>query len=73
MSKSVGNVTDPQEMIDKLGSDALRFYLLSEAGPGRDINFSEQRFYEIYNDQLVNNYGNFVNRAITLYNKYEPK
>ena len=71
MSKSIGNVIDPYEMNDWLGNDALRLYLNGEAGVGKDISFGKKRFYELYTDQLANNYGNYVNRVITLCQKYD--
>jgi len=70
MSKSVGNVIDPQIMIDEYGSDTVRLYMTSEVGVGQDLNFSEERIKSIHNDVLANNYGNLVNRVISLWIAY---
>ena len=43
MSKSTGNVLDPVEMIDQYGADALRFTLMAQLSPGRDLKFAESR------------------------------
>lgn len=67
MSKSVGNVIDPQSMIDEYGSDTVRLYMTSEVGVGQDLNFSDERIKSIHNDVLANNYGNLVNRVLSLW------
>lgn len=66
MSKSLGNVVDPFEVVDKYGLDAVRYYLLKEIPPTGDGDFSIERFEEVYNADLVNNLGNLVNRVISL-------
>lgn len=53
MSKSTGNALDPVEMIDQYGADALRFTLMAQLSPGRDLKFSEQR---------LEGYRNFMNK-----------
>lgn len=70
MSKSVGNVVDPHIMIDEYGSDTLRLYMTSEIGVGQDLNFSDERIKVIHNDVLANNYGNLVNRVLSLWIAY---
>lgn len=70
MSKSVGNVIDPQVMIDEYGSDTVRLYMTSEIGVGQDLNFSNERIKAIHNDVLANNYGNLVNRVLSLWIAY---
>lgn len=70
MSKSVGNVVDPHIMIDEYGSDTLRLYMTSEVGVGQDLNFSDERIKVIHNDVLANNYGNLVNRVLSLWIAY---
>ncbi len=67
MSKSVGNVIDPHTMIDEYGSDTVRLYMTSEVGVGQDLNFSDDRIKSIHNDVLANNYGNLVNRVLSLW------
>ncbi|PIV08562.1 methionine--tRNA ligase, partial [Candidatus Roizmanbacteria bacterium CG03_land_8_20_14_0_80_39_12] len=66
MSKSLGNVVNPYEMIQKYGTDAVRFYLLREIPTLDDGDFSESRMYELYNSDLANELGNSVSRVTTL-------
>jgi methionyl-tRNA synthetase len=66
MSKSLGNVIDPFEVANKWGSDALRYYLLSEIPNGKDGDFHQARFEEIYNAHLANGLGNLVSRVIAM-------
>ncbi len=70
MSKSLGNIVDPNELADKYGAEALRYYLMSDISTGKDADFSEERLVERYNADLANNLGNLVNRAITMAQKY---
>ncbi|MCR4264420.1 MAG: methionine--tRNA ligase [Candidatus Roizmanbacteria bacterium] len=69
MSKSIGNVVDPFEMIEKYGVDALRYYLLREIPSHGDGDFSERRFKELYNADLANGLGNLVARVAKLAEK----
>jgi methionyl-tRNA synthetase len=66
MSKSVGNVIDPFEIIKKYGADALRYYMLREIPSTADGDFSERRFKELYNADLANGLGNLVARVAKL-------
>lgn len=66
MSKSLGNVIDPLEVIQKYGSEALRYYLIREIPVGKDGDFNDQLFKDRYNADLANNLGNLVNRIHTL-------
>jgi len=66
MSKSLGNVIDPFEVIDKYGVDALRYYLLKEISSGGDGDFSYERFEEVYQADLANEIGNLTARIIAL-------
>ncbi|MDP2585462.1 MAG: class I tRNA ligase family protein, partial [Candidatus Levybacteria bacterium] len=66
MSKSLGNVIDPIEMVEKYGVDAVRYYLLAEIPSDEDGDFSESRFKEVYNADLANGIGNFSSRVLTL-------
>ncbi len=66
MSKTVGNVVDPTKMIEKYGTDAVRYYLLREIPSYGDGDFSERRFRELYNADLANGLGNLVARVAKL-------
>jgi len=66
MSKSLGNVADPLEFIEKYGTDALRYYLLSQISPFQDGDFSEKKLVEVYNSDLANGLGNLVARVAKL-------
>lgn len=66
MSKSLGNVVDPYEMVKKYSTDAVRYYLLREIPPLADGDFSELRMKELYNSDLANELGNCVSRVTTL-------
>jgi len=70
MSKTLGNIIDPFEIIKKYGSDALRYYLLREIPSFGDGDFSERRFKELYNADLANGLGNLVARTLSMLNKY---
>ena len=66
MSKTLGNVIDPQVLIDKYGADPLRYYFLAKFSPFSDGDFSEERLKEIYNADLANGLGNLVARVAKL-------
>jgi methionyl-tRNA synthetase len=69
MSKTVGNVYDPMPLLDKLGADPLRYYLLAKNSPFTDADFSEEKFYQAYNSDLANSLGNTVSRVAKLAEK----
>jgi len=69
MSKSLGNVISPYEMVDKLGTDATRYLLLSSGSFGEDFDITWERLIEKYNADLANGLGNLVSRVIRLYEK----
>ena len=66
ISKSLGNVIDPIEYIDKYGVDAVRYYLLREIPAFSDGDFSQKRFVDVYNSELANGLGNLVSRVAKL-------
>jgi len=73
MSKTIGNVIDPQDLIEKYGADALRYYLLKEISPYDDGDFSEEKFKRVYNADLANGLGNLVARVAKLCEKNNYK
>ncbi len=66
ISKTLGNVVDPMEIVKKYGVDPLRYYLLREIPAYLDGDFSFRRFEERYNSDLANGLGNFAARVLTL-------
>ncbi|HEX5317364.1 MAG TPA: class I tRNA ligase family protein, partial [Candidatus Kapabacteria bacterium] len=70
MSKSAGNVIDPFVLADKYGTDAVRYYLMSDIVTGRDADFVEGRLVERYNADLANSLGNLLNRTLSMLQKY---
>ncbi|MDO8656624.1 MAG: methionine--tRNA ligase, partial [Nanoarchaeota archaeon] len=70
MSKSIGNVVNPFEYLEKYGVDALRYYLLRESPTTDDGDFGHERFVDLYNSELANSLGNLVNRVVTMVGRY---
>ncbi|PIR44348.1 methionine--tRNA ligase [Candidatus Wolfebacteria bacterium CG10_big_fil_rev_8_21_14_0_10_31_9] len=66
MSKSLGNVISPVELVNKYGADAVRYYLLREIPSIEDGDYSEEKFINRYNGDLANGLGNFSARVLTL-------
>ncbi len=69
MSKSLGNVLDPINLIEKYGSEEIRYYLLSEIPTFQDGDFSEGKMVEKINNELVANLGNLINRTMIFIEK----
>jgi len=70
MSKSVGNVVRPDEILERFGADALRYYLLREMVFGQDSNYSDEAFLQHFNSGLANDLGNTLSRAIKMSDTY---
>jgi methionyl-tRNA synthetase len=70
MSKSAGNVVDPCLLIETYGSEALRYYLVSDIATGQDADFSKERLIERYNADLANSLGNLLNRTLNMAHRY---
>lgn len=69
MSKSLGNVINPMDFIEKYGVDAVRYFLMREMVLGADANFTEDAFIKRYNSDLANDFGNLLNRVSGLLGK----
>jgi methionyl-tRNA synthetase len=69
MSKTLGNVIDPVDLVKKYGVDPVRYYLLREIPSTDDGDFSEEKFRLRYNADLANGLGNFASRVLTLAEK----
>ncbi len=70
MSKSLNNVVDPIEYVEKYGADPLRYYLMKEIPTTDDGDFSKERFNVVYESELANNIGNLVSRVLAMNAKY---
>jgi methionyl-tRNA synthetase len=70
MSKSLGNVLDPDEVIAKFGADALRFYCFREVSFGQDGQISPAGFESRYETELADQYGNLANRVLSMIGRY---
>jgi methionyl-tRNA synthetase len=70
ISKSAGDAVDPTDLVEAYGSDALRWWLLSEVGGGGDTDFTVARLVDRANEDLANNLGNFINRGVALVHRY---
>ncbi len=73
MSKSIGNVVNPSEIVKEYGTDALRYFLLREISTFEDSPFTMERFKDAYNANLANGLGNLASRILTLSEKYLEK
>ena len=66
MSKSLGNIVDPDQLADQFGVDALRYYLCRDIRAGKDSDFDTSRLIMLYNTELANDLGNLLNRSINM-------
>ena len=70
MSKSKGNTIYPEQLIERYGLDATKYYLLREMPNNQDEIFTPEDFVSRYNSDLCNDLGNLLNRTISMINKY---
>lgn len=71
MSKSLGNVVSPSEVLAKYDADVFRYFLMKHIPSYDDGNFSWQKLEEAYNNELANELGNAVQRTVVMIEKYE--
>lgn len=72
ISKSTGNTVDPLELVEKYGTDAVRYYLLKAIHPYEDSDFSIASFETVYNSDLANGLGNLVSRLAQMIGNFAP-
>jgi methionyl-tRNA synthetase len=70
MSKSLGNVLEPNKVIEEFGADALRFYCFREVSFGQDGQISPAGFESRYESELADQYGNLANRVLSMIGRY---
>jgi methionyl-tRNA synthetase len=70
MSKSLGNIRDPNTFADTFGVEALRYYLMRDCVVGQDMDFTDERLIQRYNSDLANGLGNLLNRTLSMAHRY---
>ncbi len=70
MSKSLGNIVDPNELCDVFGPETVRYYLVRDTRTGYDSDYDPERLKMIYNTELANDLGNLVNRSLNMCVRY---
>jgi methionyl-tRNA synthetase len=71
MSKTLGNVVDPRDVVAEFGTDALRLFLIKELSAFEDSPFTTERFKDFYNSALANGLGNLVSRTMNMVVTYD--
>ncbi len=71
ISKSLGNVVHPQEIVEQYGTDALRYYLLGHIPSSGDGDFTWEKFHDAYTNELGNELGNAMQRTVAMIVKYK--
>ena len=70
MSKSLGNIVTPLDVVDVYGADSLRYYMLRDASFGSDGDFTWENFIQRHNSDLANDLGNLLNRTLKMIHQY---
>lgn len=70
MSKSLGNIVDPNDLCDAFGPEAVRYYLVRDTKTGYDSDYDPERLKMIYNTELANDLGNLCNRSLNMCLRY---
>ncbi len=70
MSKSTGNIVDPNEVCHVFGAEALRYYLVRDTRTGYDSDYDTDRLKMVYNTELANDMGNLLNRSLNMCSRY---
>ncbi len=70
MSKSLGNVVDPADLVDRYGAEGVRYWMLREVPPTGDADYTDDKLERRYNADLANDLGNLLNRTISMIQRY---
>jgi methionyl-tRNA synthetase len=70
MSKSLGNVVDPADLVERYGAEGVRYWMLREVPPTGDADYTDDKLERRYNADLANDLGNLLNRTISMIRRY---